>query len=197
MIQPIDPQALDQVFRTARTHPKWLDQPVTDAELHAVYDLASLAPTSMNCLPARFVFLRTPQAKERLVPALIPENVEKARHAPVTIVVAYDSRFYELLPELWPQMPGMAAHFAEDPALAEATALRNGTLQGAWLILAARALGLDTGPMSGFDNALVDREFFPDGRYRSNFLVNLGHGDASALNPRGPRLAFERAVTLL
>jgi 3-hydroxypropanoate dehydrogenase len=197
MIQPIDDQALDQVFRTARTHPRWLERPVTDEELHAVYELASLAPTSMNCLPARFVFLRTPEAKERLVPALIPENVDKARQAPVTAIVAYDSRFYELMSELWPQMPDMQAHFAEDPGLAQTTALRNGTLQGAWLILAARALGLDTGPMSGFDNAMVDKEFFPDGRYRSNFLVNLGHGDAAALNPRGPRLSFERAVTLL
>jgi nitroreductase len=197
MSQPIDAHALDQVFRAARTHPQWLDRPVTDEELRAVYELASLAPTSMNCLPARFVFLRTPEAKERLVPALIQQNVEKARHAPVTAIVAHDTRFYELLPELWPQMPNAQARFAENPDMAEATALRNGTLQGAWLILAARALGLDTGPMSGFDNAMVDKEFFPDGRYRSNFLVNLGHGDASALSPRGPRLSFERAVTLL
>lgn len=197
MTQPIDAKALDQIFRSARTHPEWLDRPVTDEELRSVYELASLAPTSMNCLPARFVFLRTPEAKERLVPALIQQNVEKARHAPVTAIVAYDTRFYELLPELWPRMPEAQARFAENPDMAEATALRNATLQGAWLILAARALGLDTGPMSGFDNAMVDKEFFPDGRYRSNFLINLGHGDASALSPRGPRLSFERAATLL
>jgi 3-hydroxypropanoate dehydrogenase len=197
MTQPIDSAALDRLFRTARSHPKWLDRPVTDGEFQAVYDLAKWGPTSMNCLPARFVFLRTRESKERLVPALMAGNVEKVREAPVTAIVAYDSRFYELLPELWPHSPKAGESFAANPKAAEVTAFRNGTLQGAYLILAARALGLDVGPMSGFDNARVDAEFFPDGRWRSNFLANLGHGDGAALHPRGPRLPFERAAILL
>ena len=197
MHQPLDAQALDQLFRHARTYPRWQDRPVTEAQLRELYELTSLGPTGMNCQPGRFVFLRTREAKERLVPALMEGNIEKVRAAPVTVIVAQDTRFYDLMPDVWPQSPEAGAMFSSNPGLAEVTAARNSTLQGAYLILAARALGLDTGPMSGFDNARVDAEFFPDGRYRSNFLVNLGYGDASGLYPRGPRLPFERSVSLL
>jgi 3-hydroxypropanoate dehydrogenase len=197
MHQPLDPQALDQIFRKARTYPHWQDRPVTDAQLHELYELTSLGPTSMNCQPGRFVFLRTSEAKERLVPALMEGNVSKVRAAPVTVIVAQDTQFPDLMSELWPQTPGAGAMFASNPRLAEATAQRNNTLQGAYLILAARTLGLDTGPMSGFDNARVDAEFFPDGRYRSNFLINLGYGEPGTLHPRGPRLSFDRAASLL
>lgn len=197
MHQPLDTQALDQLFRNARTYPHWQNRPVTEAQLRELYELTSLGPTSMNCQPGRFVFLRTSEAKERLVPALMEGNVAKVREAPVTVIVAQDTRFSELMSEVWPQNPDAGAMFVANPGLAEATASRNGTLQGAYLILAARALGLDTGPMSGFDNARVDAEFFPDGRYRSNFLINLGYGEPSGLYPRGPRLSFERAASLL
>lgn len=197
MKQPLDDRALDQLFRAARTYPTWQDRPVSDDQLRALYDLLKWGPTSMNCLPARFVFLRTEEAKARLVPALMAGNVAKVQAAPVTVIVAHDSRFFAHLPHLWPHDPGAEALFAGNASLAQATALRNGTLQGAYLILAARALGLDVGPMSGFDSAKVDAEFFPDGRLRSNFLANLGYGDDSGLFPRGPRLDFEEAVTLL
>ena len=197
MNQPLDGPALDQLFRTARTYPKWQKQPVTDTQLQDLYDLVRWGPTSMNCLPARLVFLRSAPAKERLIPALMAGNVEKVREAPVTVIVAYDSRFHERLSELWPHDAGAGAMFATNLPLAQATAVRNGTLQGGYLILAARALGLDVGPMSGFDNVRVDAEFFPDGRLRSNFLANLGYGDPGALYPRAPRLAYAEAVTLL
>jgi len=197
MHQPLDAQALDQIFRSARTYPRWQDRPVSAEQLRELYDLVKFGPTSMNCLPARFVFLTTASAKERLVPALMEGNVAKVREAPVTAIVAHDTRFHELLSELWPPNPNAAAMFTSNPPLAEVTAFRNSTLQGGYLILAARALGLDVGPMSGFDNARVDAEFFPDGRHRSNFLITLGYGEPSALFPRGPRLACERAVTVL
>lgn len=197
MKQPLQDTALDQLFRTARTYPRWQDRAVSDELLQDLYDLAKYGPTSMNCLPGRFVFLCTPLAKARLEPALMAGNVEKVRTAPVTVIVAYDTRFYEHLPELWPHSPGARGMFAGNPALAEVTAFRNGTLQGAYLILAARALGLDVGPMSGFDNATLDAEFFPDGQFKSNFLANLGYGDDAGLHPRSPRLPFARAVTLL
>ena len=197
MNQPLDTQALDQLFRAARTYPRWQDRPVAEAQLRELYDLMRYGPTSMNCQPARIVFLHSAAAKERLVPALMEGNVAKVREAPVTAILAHDLRFAELLPELWPHNPDAAGFFTPNPELTQATAFRNGTLQGAYLILAARALGLDAGPMSGFDNAKVDGEFFADGRYRSNFLIALGYGEPSSLFPRSPRLAFERAVTLL
>lgn len=197
MKQPLDAPALEQLFLGARTFPRWQDWPVTEDQLRALYDLARMGPTSMNCQPARFVFLRTPEAKERLVPALMDGNVAKVREAPVTVILAQDTDFHTLMDEHWPHGPDAGAMFASNERLAEVTAFRNSTLQGAYLILAARALGLDAGPMSGFDNARVDAEFFPDGRYRSNFLIALGHGDPGTLHPRGPRLSFERAATLL
>jgi len=211
MAHPLSNEVLDQLFRTARTHNAWLDRPVSDELLHQVYDLMKWGPTSANLCPARILFLRTREAKERLRPALIPGNVEKTMAAPVTAIVAYDERFYEQAPRLFPHSPGMRDLFINAPDLAEATAFRNGTLQGAYLILAARSLGLDCGPMSGFYNAKVDREFFPPepvsegaiddfkaaGRLRSNFLCNLGYGDPSGLHPRGPRLEFEEACRLI
>ncbi len=210
MAHPLSNEVLDQLFRTARTHNAWLDRPVSDELLHQVYDLMKWGPTSANLCPARILFLRTREAKERLRPALMPGNVEKTMAAPVTAIVAYDERFYEQAPRLFPHSPGMRDLFINSPDLAEATAFRNGTLQGAYLILAARSLGLDCGPMSGFDNAKVDDEFFPPprdeqgmdevkpaGRLRSNFLCNLGYGDPAGLHPRGPRLEFEEACQLI
>lgn len=192
----LDDAALDTVFRAARTHYAWTGQPVGDADLYRVFDLLRMGPTSANCSPARFLFLRTPEAKERLRPALSMGNVDKTMSAPVVTIVAHDPAFYEELPRLFPHADARA-WFAGNDALATTTAFRNGTLQGAYLILAARAAGLDAGPMSGFDNAAVDREFLSALGWRSNFLVNLGHGDPAALHPRAPRLAFDEACRLL
>jgi 3-hydroxypropanoate dehydrogenase len=211
MDTPISDACLDQIFRTARTHSAWLDKPVDDNLLRQVYDLLKWPPTSANISPARFVFLRTPRAKERLRPALAAGNVEKVMTAPVTVIIAYDLKFYEKLPKLFPHKPRMLEHFVDNPALVEVTARRNSSLQGAYMILAARSLGLDCGPLSGFDNAKVDeeffgagrecegcdQEFFPEGHVKSNFLCNLGYGDPSKLYPRSPRLAFEEACSLL
>jgi 3-hydroxypropanoate dehydrogenase len=204
-------EALDQIFRKARTHNAWLDKPVTDDTLRQLYELIKWGPTSANSSPARFVFLRSREAKERLRPALSPGNVEKTMAAPVTVIIAYDLLFFEKLPKLFPQSPAMRGLFAGNPQLIEETAKRNSSLQGAYLMIAARALELDCGPMSGFDNAKVDleffgageecegceQEFFPSGHVKSNFLCNLGYGDPSKLFPRAPRLEFNEAGTLL
>jgi len=211
MSKTLSDEALDQLFREARTYNAWLDKPVTDDTLRQVYDLMKWGPTSANSCPARFVFLRSRQAKDRLRPALAPGNVEKTMTAPVTAIVAYDLLFYEKLPRLFPHSPAMRNLFAGNPQLVEVTAKRNSSLQGAYLMLAARAMGLDCGPMSGFDNAKVDeeffgagkecdgcdQEFFPAGHVKSNFLCNVGYGDRSKLAPRAPRLAFNEACTLL
>lgn len=197
MRAPLDDRALDVLFREARTQNGWLPIPVSDDQLRRIYDLMRLAPTSANTSPARIVFLRTPEAKARLLPALRSGNVEKTKAAPVTAILGYDTRFYERLDVLFPHRPEMAEMYRRDPELAEVTAFRNATLQGAYFILAARAVGLDVGPMSGFDNAKVDAEFFPDGRIRSNFLCNLGHGDPAKVMPRLPRLPFDDACRLL
>jgi 3-hydroxypropanoate dehydrogenase len=207
----LDDSALDTLFREARTYATWQQRPVADQTLRDLYEIIKWAPTSANAAPARFAFLRSKEAKERLRPALSAGNVEKTMTAPVTVIVAYDMRFYEQLPKLFPQSPGMKALFESNPQLVEVTAQRNSTLQGAYLILAARALGLDCGPMSGFDNAKVDEEFFasgkpcfgcdeeffPDGHVKSNFLCNLGYGDPSKLFPRLPRLPFNEACSVL
>jgi 3-hydroxypropanoate dehydrogenase len=195
--KPLDDTALDVLLRQARTQNGWLDIPVSDDQLRALYDVMRLGPTSANCCPARLVFLRTPEAKARLLPALSPGNVDKTKAAPVTAIIGYDTRFFELLPKLFPHRPEMALNFANNAALAQTTAFRNGTLQGAYFMMAARALGLDVGGMSGFDNAKVDAEFFPDGRIKSNFLCNVGHGDPSKVLPRLPRLDWSEACTLL
>ena len=188
---------LDLLFREARTQNGWLDAPVTDDQLRAIYEIVKTGPTSANSCPARLVFLRTPEAKARLLPALAPGNVDKTKAAPVTAIIGYDTRFYELLPKLFPHRPEMADNDANNAALAQATAFRNGTLQGAYFMLAARAVGLDVGGMSGFDNAKVDAEFFPDGRVKSNFLCNVGHGDPAKVLAKLPRLSFEEACSLL
>lgn len=189
-------QALDRLFRIARTYRAWRPDPVPVETLKEIYELARLGPTSANSLPARFLFLVSPAAKERLVPALMPGNVEKTRTAPVTVIIAWDTEFYDELPRLSPGSD-MRSQFAGDPALAYETAFRNGSLQGGYFILAARALGLDCGPMSGFDPDKVNAEFFPDGKWKANFLCNLGHGDPTKLRPRSPRLEFDEACRVL
>jgi 3-hydroxypropanoate dehydrogenase len=207
----IDDAALDTLFREARTHMKWQPRPVSDETLRDLYDILKLAPTSANASPARFAFLRSKEAKERLRPALAPLNVEKTMNAPVTVIIAYDLKFYEQLPKLFPHSPGIAALFMSNPEMADATAKRNSSLQGAYLMMAARALGLDCGPMSGFDQAKVDeeffaagkpcfgcdQEFFPEGHVKTNFLCNLGYGDPGALHERLPRLPFNEACSIL
>lgn len=194
----LDQAALDLFFLKARTQNGWLPTPVSDDQLRRIYDIMKMGPTSANSCPARVLFLRTPAAKARLLPALSPGNVDKTKQAPVTAIIGYDTRFYEWMPKkLFTHRPDMADNYAKKPALAEITAFRNGTLQGAYFMLAARAVGLDIGGMSGFDNARVDAEFFPDGRVKSNFLCNLGHGDPAKVLPRLPRLDFEEACTLL
>jgi 3-hydroxypropanoate dehydrogenase len=188
----ISEDALDQLFREARTHSAWLPEPVLAELLRHAYELARLGPTSANGSPGRFVFVTTPEAKARLLPALATGNVEKTKTAPVTVIIAYDREFYEKLPKLFPQADARS-WFAGNQALIDETAFRNGSLQGAYFLLAARALGLDCGPMSGFDAKKVNAEFFPDGKWRVNFLCNLGYGDQSKLFPRNPRLEFEEA----
>jgi 3-hydroxypropanoate dehydrogenase len=207
----VSDSCLDQIFRSARTHAAWLDKPVSDDTLRQIYELMKWGPTSANASPSRFVFLRSREAKERLRPALAPGNVEKTMQAPVTAIVGYDLLFYEKLPKLFPQAPAMRELFTKNPQLVETTAIRNSSLQGGYFILAARALGLDCGPMSGFDHAKVDEaffaagrdcvgcdeEFFPEGHVRSNFLCNLGYGDPAKLHPRNPRPNFDEACVLL
>jgi 3-hydroxypropanoate dehydrogenase len=192
----LDDRSLDLIFREAHTHSAWLDKPVSDTLLQQVYDLMKWAPTSANSSPARIVFVRSAAAKQRLLAAMAPGNVEKTRTAPVTAIIAYDTEFYEKLPKLFPQADARS-WFAGNQPLIDTTAFRNGTLQGAYLIIAARALGLDAGPMSGFDNAKVDKEFFPGGKVKSNFIINLGYGDHAKLFPRNPRLTFAEAAQIL
>ena len=207
----VDDAVLDTLFREARTYSKWLPRPIADKTLHELWDVIKWAPTSANAEPARFAFLRSKESKERLRPALAPLNVEKTMTAPVTVIVGYDLRFYERLPKLFPQNPGMAKLFENNPEMVEMTAKRNSSLQGAYLIMAARALGLDCGPMSGFDHTKVDeeffaagkpcfgcdQEFFPEGHVKTNFLCNLGYGDPASLHPRLPRLSFNEVCSLL
>ncbi|MFT3851011.1 MAG: malonic semialdehyde reductase [Propionivibrio sp.] len=191
-----DPSVLEQVFTGARTFNTFTDRPVSDATLRELYDLLRWGPTSMNSQPGRYVFLRSKESRQRLIPALSPGNQAKTLAAPVTIIVAQDTRFFENLPTQFPAYDARPT-FEANAVLAESTAFRNSTLQGAYLIIAARILGLDCGPMSGFDPAKVNAEFFPDGRWKANFLVNLGYGDPSGNYPRGPRLPFDSVAQLL
>ena len=193
---PIDDASRSTLFLDARTHPQWSAAPVADELLQEMYGLLRMAPTSANCSPGRFVFLRTQEAKERLRPALSPGNVDKTMSAPVVAIVAHDPAFFDKLPKLFPHADARA-WFAGNDQLASETAFRNGTLQGGYLIMAARAVGLDAGPMSGFDRARVDEAFFVASGWKSNFLVNLGHGEPNGLFPRSPRLAFDEACVLL
>lgn len=195
MSHTADDASLDVIFRNARTHSYWLDQSVREDLLRQVWDLAKMGPTSANCSPARIVFVISREAKEKLRPALIPGNVDKTMAAPVTAIIGYDYGFPDLLPALYPQTDARS-WFVGNEALIATTAFRNGSLQGAYFILAARALGLDCGPMSGFDNATVDAAFFEGTQIRSNFLCNLGYGDPARLHPRNPRLSFGEACRI-
>ena len=194
----IDEKCLDVILRQARTHNGFTGE-VTDAQLRSLYELLKFGPTTMNTQPARFVFVRSKESKEKLRPALSPGNLDKTMKAQVTAIIAYDSRFYEFLPRNFPNNPKAKDGFeGEDKkAMVDRVALRNGSLQGAYFLIAARALGLDCGPMSGFDNAKVDAAFFPDGRWKSNFLCNLGHGDPAKVMPRNPRLTFEEMCRIV
>lgn len=193
---PLDTAALNDIFLEARTANGFIDKPVPAELLRQVYDLAKMPPTSMNTQPTRYVFLNSPAARERLRPALSAGNLDKTMAAPVTVVVATDTRFYEFMPQVW-HREGAKETFEGNAAMAQSTATRNGTLGGAYFIVAARALGLDCGPMSGFDIPKVNAEFFPDGRWQTNFLINLGYGDSSKLFDRNARLSFEQACQVL
>jgi 3-hydroxypropanoate dehydrogenase len=191
----LDDAALDQLFRGARTYNAWLPKPVPESTLRALYELMKWGPTSANSSPLRIVFVQSPAAKERLVACMNPGNVDKTRSAPVTAVLAMDMAFYEKLPFLFPHTDARG-WFAGKPAAIESTAFRNSSLQGGYFIVAARALGLDCGPMSGFDAARLNAAFFPDGRLKANFVCNLGYGDPASLLPRSPRLAFDEACAI-
>jgi len=193
----LDDDSLDLLFRNARSHNDWQERPVSDEQLRELYALASFAPTANNGQPTRTLFLRSKDAKARLIPALAPGNVAKAVAAPVVAVLGYDVRYFENFDKLFPHKPEYKEKFAADPDKAAAAAFRNGSLQGAFFIMAARALGLDTGPMSGFDNAAVDETFFAGTSVRSNFLCNVGYGDEHALFGRLPRLTFDEACRIL
>src|SRR5438128_3158002 len=197
MKHPLNDEALDQPFREARTYNAWLDRPVSDEVLRRLYVLMKWGPTSANMSPARILFLRTREAKERLRPALMAGNVDKTMAAPVTAIIAHDELFYEKLPKLFPQNPGIRDYFVNSPDLGVIHGFRNGSLQGGYFILAARSLGLDCGPMSGFDEAAVDKLYFAGTRVRTNFLCNIGYGDPSGLFPRSPRLGFQDACRVV
>ncbi|MGQ0675148.1 MAG: malonic semialdehyde reductase [Rhodospirillales bacterium] len=192
----LDAKAMDLIFREAHTHNAWSDKPVPDAVLRRAYDLMKFAPTSANCSPARIVFVRSKAAKAKLGPALSEGNLAKTMAAPATAIVGYDTEFYEKLPRLYPQADARS-WFAGKPALIEATAFRNSSMQGGYFILAARAVGLDCGPMSGFDNAKVDAAFFPGGKVKSNFLCNLGYGDPRGVRPRNLRFEFDEVCSVV
>ena len=196
MPQALNDAALDQLFRTARTQNAFLDTPVADAQLHALYELLKWGQTAANSTPARFVFVKSPEAKAKLGPALDEGNYKKTIAAPVTVIVGYDEDFHEKIPYLFPHAEGAKGWFDGPREGRHDKAFRNGSLQGAYLILAARALGLDAGPMSGFDNAKVDAAFFAGTAIKSNFLVNLGHGDPAGVFPRSPRLSFDEAARI-
>lgn len=195
-LQAVPDAALDQLFRNARTVHAFKPVPVTDQTIRALYDLVKWGPTAFNAQPARFVFVRSAEAKERLRPALSAGNTAQTLAAGVTVIVAHDTRFYEHLPLQFPAYDAKPI-FEGNADVAQATAFRNGSLQGAYLVLAARALGLDAGPQSGFNAELVDKTFFPDGRWRSNFLINLGVADQAGTFPRGPRLPFDDVAQIL
>ncbi|GLK45447.1 malonic semialdehyde reductase [Novosphingobium resinovorum] len=188
----LDAATMDRLFLQARSHNAWTDRRVDDRTVRALYDLARWGPTAANGNPGRFVFVRSAAAKQRLLPHVNPGNVDKVAAAPCTVIIAGDTRFHDLFPKLFPARD-MRAAFEGKPDLIEETVARSSTLQGAYLMIAARLLGLDCGPMSGFDKAGLDAEFFPDGRWRSNFLCNIGYGDPAGLFPRNPRLDFEEA----
>ena len=188
-------ESLEQIFTKARTHNGWLDKPIPDSIVHQIYDLAKWGPTSANGSPARFFFVKTPEAKKKLLECMAPGNVEKTKAAPITVIIAEDREFHEKLPKLFPAADARSWFVGNQP-LIEATAFRNASLQGAYFMIAARALGLDCGPMSGFDPAKTDAAFFAGTTWKSNFICNLGYGDQSQLYPRAPRLTFEEACRI-
>ena len=191
----ISQESLEQLFTKARTHNGWLDKPVPDSLLQQVYDLAKWGPTSANSSPARFFFVKSPAAKSKLIECVAPGNVDKTKAAPVTVIIAEDREFFEKLPKLFPAADARS-WFVGNQALIEATAFRNSSLQGAYFMIAARSLGLDCGPLSGFDQAKIDAAFFAGTKWKSNFICNLGYGDHSQLYPRSPRLTFEEACRI-
>jgi 3-hydroxypropanoate dehydrogenase len=193
MSNKLDALALDQLFRTARTRNTWTDRPVTEQQLRELYDLVKLGPTSANCCPARFVWVTSAEGKGKLAALAAPGNVPKILAAPVTVIVGYDLDFAEQLPKLFPARGKEMQGYFADPLVSQITAFRNGSLQGAYLIIAARALGLDCGPMSGFGNEAVDLEFFANTRIKSNFICSIGYGSDQGLFPRNPRLTFEES----
>lgn len=195
MHHAISDEALDQLFRSARTQNKWLDKPVSETLIHALYDLLRMAPTSANSSPARFIFVTSAAGREKLKPFVLPSNVSKVMTAPVTAIIGYDLDFHEKLPTLFPHVDARS-WFAGNERLTETTAFRNSSLQGAYLIMAARALGLDCGPMSGFDNEGVDKAFFAGTKVKSNFICCIGYGDPSGVFPRSPRLSFDEACQI-
>lgn len=196
MTKALDQAAFEQLFLEARTQNAWKEGEVSDETLRRLFDIVKMGPTSANCSPARYVFVKSPEAKERLKPHLSGGNLEKTMAAPVTVIIANDMEFYEHLPKLFPHTDAKSWFTSNDDLIRE-TAFRNATLQGGYMIIAARALGLDCGPMSGFDQAGVDEEFFKGTTYKSNFLLNLGHGDPSALFPRSPRFEFDDVASIL
>lgn len=194
--KPLSEDALRQLFLEARTHNAWSDRPVSDGEIERLVALTELAPTSANCLPARFVFVRSKEAKEKLRPTLAPGNVDKTMTAPVTVIIGYDTEFHHRLPQLFPHADAKSWFDGKPDFIAE-TAFRNASMQAGYFILAARALGLDCGPMSGFDKAAVEQIFFPDGKTKANLLCNIGHGDPKGLFPRSPRPAFAETAKIV
>jgi 3-hydroxypropanoate dehydrogenase len=196
LANPLPAAALDQLFRTARTYNDWSDETVSDDTLRALYDLVKWGPTSANASPARFVWVRSAEGKARLASHAMELNRPKILAAPVTVIIGHDLDFPDTMPKLFPARGEMMQQYFKQPGVAEVTAMRNGTLQGGYLIVAARSLGLDCGPMSGFDNAAVDREFFAGTRIQSNFICSLGHGKPESVWPRNPRLTFEEAGRL-
>jgi 3-hydroxypropanoate dehydrogenase len=193
---PLNQEALNQLFLDAHTHNTWQNRDVPDDLLHKLYDVFRMGPTAVNCCPARIIFLKSKAAKEKIKPALAQGNLAKTMAAPVTAIIGYDLHFYEKLSTLFPNAPNAKSWFDQDEQAAFTSAFRNGTLQGAYLIVAARALGLDCGPMSGFDNALVDQLFFAGTSVKSNFICNLGYGESSGVYPRNPRLNFDEACRI-
>ncbi|MDR2406380.1 MAG: malonic semialdehyde reductase [Deltaproteobacteria bacterium] len=196
MAKEVDTQAIDQIFLKARSFIAYTPEELDDKKIEALYELFKWGPTCVNCQSGRFIFVRSKEAKERLKPCLNPGNVPKVESAAATVIVSYDTKFYEFLPIQWLAYDA-SAMYRDNPVLSEETAFRNSSLGGAYLIMAARALGLDCGPMSGFDNGKVNQEFFPDGRFKSNFLINIGHGKPDGFYPRGPRLPYEQVVKIL
>lgn len=192
----ISAESINTIFNDARTYSGWLNKPVADDLLIQIYDLMKMGPTSMNCCPARFVFLKSPESKERLKPCLLPGNVEKTMSAPVTAIIAYDLKFYKKMDVLWPHADANKIFQGKEDLIYK-TAFRNSSLQGAYFIMAVRSLGLDCGPMSGFSSEKLDKEFFPNGSTKSNFLCNIGYGDASSLYHRGSRLDFDEVAQII